>query len=43
MPSRSSITPSPGTMALSAATISPRRRRMSGSSGGICMEDAYAK
>src|SRR5437899_3216077 len=37
MPSRSSITPSPGTMARSAATISDRRARMAGSSGGICM------
>src|SRR5687768_12006797 len=37
MPSRSSITPSPGTMARKAATISDRRARMAGSSGGICM------
>src|ERR1700730_1148108 len=37
MPSRSSITPSPGTMARSAATISARRPRMSGSRAGICM------
>src|SRR5215213_83408 len=37
MPSRSSMTPSPGTMARKAATISDRRARMAGSSGGICM------
>src|ERR1044072_787981 len=37
MPSRSSITPSPGTMTRRAATISDRRARMAGSSGGICM------
>src|SRR6266545_3672134 len=37
MPSRSSMTPSPGTMARNAATISDRRARMAGSSGGICM------
>src|SRR5262249_51805258 len=37
MPSRSSTTPSPGTMARSAATISARRPRMAGSRGGICM------
>src|ERR1043165_7626279 len=37
MPSRSSITPSPGTIARSADTISARRPRMTGSRGGICM------
>ncbi len=34
--------PSPGTMARRAATISDRRARMAGSSGGICMLDPYA-
>src|SRR6185436_19105426 len=34
---RSSMTPSPGTMARRAATISDRRARMAGSSGGISM------
>jgi len=33
----------PGTMARKAATISDRRARMAGSSGGICMPRSYAK
>src|ERR1041385_9189422 len=37
MPSISSITPSPGTIARSAATISARRARIPGSRAGICI------